>query len=247
MRTGEPSTGVLIAVLATALPALASPVTSGEFECQLVVAKELSKYAAATARCLVDCHAAGGCAGAALDASAAACADAARAAAERKIGRKCDPAARSSNACPSCYGTTDCPAQAAGPLAMVRDAMDVALRAAFCDDASSPDGLTTGEATCEQSQGSHLAMLATATGMCLVRCEKAARRNPTIRCDPMGIWDAMTEACISTAATRFASLCGCAEQPECRSFPGYNACPHMTSLVSGAILGIWPAIFCDAP
>lgn len=230
------------------LPSVAPAVTAAEFKCQLAASKGVATYAAAAVRCLVECHAGGGCAGGALDAPAAACTDAARAVAEKKISRKCDPAVRPSNQCPSCYGSTDCAAQALAPLTILRDTMDVALRAALCDDASSVDGLTAGEAACEQAAASRQAALATATSKCLQRCERKARRDPAVACDAVGIWDAKTEACVAAASAQYGASCaGCGEQPECRSFPPYHACPHMGVLVSGTILPLSSAIFCDTP
>ena len=174
------------------VPPVASAVTPREFKCQLTASKAIAKFAAATVRCLVECHAAGGCAGGALDAPAAACVDAAQATAEQKISRKCDPAVRPSNECPSCYGTTDCPAQALAPLATIRDSLGVSLRAALCDDALGVDGLTAGEAACEQAAAARQATHATAASKCLQRCERKGAARSVIKCDAVGIWDAKT-------------------------------------------------------
>ena len=47
---------------------------------------------------------------------------------------------------------------------------------------------------------------------------------------------------------KYETLCkGCDEQPDCRTNPMYNACPHMAALVSGTILPISSTVFCDTP
>jgi hypothetical protein len=81
----------------------------------------------------------------------------------------------------------------------------------------------------------------------MLKCARKARRDPSIRCEPVGVWDAKTQACIADALTTFEALCpGCAEQPECRSL-GQNACPHIGSLGFGSVLAVSPTVFCETP
>jgi hypothetical protein len=126
-------------------------------------------------------------------------------------------------ACPECYGGSFCDSFLSGQLSQALFSAEFALDAVFCDDSSSPDGLSAAERRCQKGLASIGGQFSTALGTCLLDCRPKvlAGQIPPAACDLANVdtpvFDPATESCVDRARSRFDHGCAvkCTDPPDC--------------------------------
>jgi lysophospholipase L1-like esterase len=238
----------------------ASGPTRGEIDCQQAMARGLGRFTVALAECVMQCEA-GARAGsnpvsdcllddnASFAGATAACVQEAEAEASAEIASGCG------RACPRCYSGGDCEFEAEGRVAgQTIGAGFAASRLLYCDDSSSADGLTAGEAGCQDAAVESLATLIRVQSDCYARCkgQELSGSIPSGQCDPPAPADPATAACIARAeqhaSTQIDEACVIpGELPECYARFGLNDAPSFVRSGEGGFAQSLPVTFCTPP
>lgn len=257
MKIAVGVSGVLLALIA--LPTVAgAQITKDELKCQVLGAGTLGQYIGAVQNCVIKCvvgarkgkNPAADClppyAG-----DTARCIDQPTSGAEdkaiAKFARGCD------NGCPDCYQGGQCNAVAVSRVLNASVQIDAVVPVVYCDETSSPDGLTKLEGKCQDNALKQVAKFASKKLKCYSKCENDEFRGslPPGSCLPPAPADARTAACIANAEARAITVidkaCGPpkGEAPEC-----WGSSVDGAFLVAGFeawVDGIVPAQFCGSP
>ncbi len=230
---GTTTTSTTVTTTSTTLPAV---LTNDEAKCQQTTGFELGKSAFKQANSIVACDKAvqkgsvpeTDCVppyGGKTAADIAKNQDKAAA----KIKKKCsDPELKGKDACPECapYGgtTQSCATNADAQVAAVAAVVDALVPLVNCDDAASPDGLTTAEAKCRQAMGKSGGKFAFKDANCLKKCRadihagKALPESCTLLPDgSIASPNANVAACRSKEEGKLVDqlTAMCADPPEC--------------------------------
>lgn len=254
-RTAVVGAALAIALLlAVASRATAQP-TADESKCQLGTSLAVSKFITDKAKCLIKCQQ-----GArkslnpstdctpSFGGATATCVQRATTKAEGLEQSKC------TKGCPSCYSGGDCTADSMTRVNDAENQVDMLATLVYCDDSSSPDGLTAAEAKCADTVAKTLSTFAKAKLRCYSKCQKAAQKGTVsaAACTPPAT-DPATSACISKAEQKSTFLIdnkcessqnSSADKPDC--YGGSNG-TSWTTLVESAVDGGQSSLYCGSP
>jgi hypothetical protein len=251
--------GTLLTGLLVGSTCAGAELTTDEIECEQAMSRGLGQFAVDLAQCITRCEAgarngdnpASDCLRPYAGATAACIRDA-RAGAEgraaTRIARDCG------TSCPSCYSGGDCVFEARTRADSFEISVDLAVRLFFyCDDSASADGLTAGEARCEDTVLTSAIEFFAAKSKCYSQCKGRELEGeiPSGRCDPPSPLDPETAACITQAEQRYSErideacvLAG--ERPECYPPSGRDG-PDVIAGTEGLVDRRVPVTFCTPP
>jgi hypothetical protein len=123
--------------------------------------------------------------------------------------------------CPECYDGGNCTAEIGSRVTNIGFALDFVAGPIWCDDSGSGDGLTAGEAKCQDTVGKTVAKVVAAKSKCYDKCVSNQFKGvvPPGACEPPAT-DGPTQTCVASAESKAAttidkrcSLIG--QSPEC--------------------------------
>jgi len=171
---------IIVPMVAGMLWASSAPaqITSGEQQCMTGTSKALAQLVGAREKCVAKCWSdqrrgrvpASDCTPPYGGATAECLSGDLRGAdqkAIKQIGKVCKVG------CPACYSGGDCAAEGTSRVTEFTSALDTYFVYLWCDDSGSADGLTAGEAKCQDAAGKTFAKAMKAMGKCIDRCEQA--------------------------------------------------------------------------
>ena len=221
--------------------------TGSEYACRQLIARQTTWFANEASECLTECRTnpSRRC-DLVPDPQTADCLDSARGVADGRIRSRCG-----GFSCPDCY-FADCDDYSAVELNGAAIAAALVTNQIFCDDASSPDGLSSTEARCQRGSAAVSQRFVRALQRCIEGCQRQVRDNPeaSFLCDPANVdtqpFEAKTQACIDRARERFDLTCRerCSDAPECIA----SGCATIAALTESAALVRARNIYCtDRP
>lgn len=247
--------GVLVALLVSS-PPVGAQLTKDELKCEVLGAGTLGQYIGKVQSCVIKCvsgarkgkNPVGDCvppyAG-----DTARCIDQPGTGAEdkaiEKFARGCE------KGCPDCYEGGECSAVAVTRVLNASVQIDDVVPVIYCDDGTSPDGLSKLEAKCQDNALKQVAKFASKKLKCFSKCESDEFRGALApgSCLPPAPADARTAACIANAESRATAVIDKACNP-----PKGDAPECWGSSVDGAFLvagfeawvdDLVPEQFCD--
>jgi hypothetical protein len=242
----------LLALLASLTPlrvaAQESPgsITAAEHQCQNAFGKALVDFGAGTAACLQQCETNPGrrCDPFFPDTITGDCLSRVRASAQGRVLRQC-----AGTDCPECYGGgLDCASYANSAFSQAASTTQQAIGLLYCNDSSSPDGLTRAEQRCQEGLVRDSGHFVEKLQGCFASCAQAVQRGATgfSSCEAAFLdtptFDPKTQRCVDKARARLLSSCGehCTDPPDC--FP--YSCSETAQLIEQQALAADPTTYC---
>jgi hypothetical protein len=239
-------------------PGAGAQLTKDESKCQTGGANAIAKFVAAKQKCITKCEA-----GARKGTNPATDCDPPYAGTTQTCitdpvkGAEAKAVAGFTKACskdcPECYSGGNCTTEANNRVTATETQVDVLVSIVYCDDSASLDGLTKGEAKCQDSTAKTLAKFVGSKSKCYSKCEsaEASGKLPPNSCNPPVPADPKTAACVQKAEQK--SIDGinkaCAppkgEAPECYGSSVTGA--FLTNTVEAAVDATLPATYCGSP
>lgn len=223
--------------------------SKGEQQCEQAAAKELGKLAVSRAKCVSACDllaqkgkgSSAECAPP-YSGNTLICLQTAVTKASAGIDKKCVLA------CPSCYGGGTCSAFRTSRINSVIATLDGEYPVVFCNDSSSPDGLTLVEARCRESAAVAATKFAADLAKCYSKCHllEFKTKIPLGSCVPPNPLDAKTADCKAKAIAKSSATIAakCPDPPECLA-------PHLPTLVQPIAANLTEnydsLVFCYSP
>src|SRR5262249_9457190 len=146
-------------------------------------------------------------------------------------------------------GGTNCPSYASSAFSQEAAVLSQAIATLYCDDASSADGLTRAEQSCQRGVARASGRFFGTLQRCFRNCQKAVQRGATgfSSCESAFVdtptFDPRTQRCIDRARATLLEGCKdhCDDPPDC--FP--YSCSETVQLVETQALGAEPATYCS--
>ena len=239
--------GAVLTLVLVSAPAWGQ-LTENEQVCQQAVAKQAASFADKKIKCLIMCdkRALKGKApnaectppysGKTLD-----CVTKAESKAQEAVVKPCAPD------CPECYADGDCTAFMSSVVSSIEAAVDGVVPLVRCDDSTSPDGLTKGEATVRQKVALTIGKFVSGSEKCLAKCRKgeAGGKIPAGSCEYVNVTDSKTIDCLIKTGAKALDYVEDPDldAPECLEPELTFALPSASGLIEQSD----PLIFCGSP